>query len=179
MQTIIKKQIVFTTISIVALVFGPIAIQAQTSGSTGIVLNDVISIDSGAALGNAVDFEYRTAQDYNTAKSKTIENNLVVTSSKYFDVKVKANGNNFVNGSNVIPVNILKIKAVGGGTMVGLFNEITLSTKDQKLVWVAIQGAEKSLNIQYSISAENAARVLLGKPAGTYSQTVTYSTTTL
>ena len=104
---------------------------------------------------------------------------MVVTSSKYFDVKVKANGNNFVNGSNVIPVNILQIKAVDGGTMVGLFNEITLSTKDQKLVWVAIQGAEKSLNIQYSISAENAARVLLGKPAGTYSQTVTYSTTTL
>ena len=66
-----------------------------------------------------------------------------------------------------------------GGTMAGTLNDITLSTEDQVLVTNATLGAKKSLSIDYSISAENAQNVLLGKEAGTYTQKVTYTATAL
>jgi hypothetical protein len=62
---------------------------------------------------------------------------------------------------------------------VGTLNEVTLSTTDQVLVSNASLGNKHSLNIAYSISAENASRVLLGKPRGTYTQKITYTATAL
>jgi hypothetical protein len=61
---------------------------------------------------------------------------------------------------------------------VSTLNEVTLSTTDQLLVSNA---AWKCLNTEfdYSIPAEKASKVLLGKPAGTYTQTVTYTATAL
>ena len=60
-----------------------------------------------------------------------------------------------------------------------VFNQVTLPTADQVLVGNASSGAKQSLNIAYSISAEKASTVLLGKPSGTYTQTVTYTATAL
>ena len=176
-----KKQIIISALALGAFVLGTKNTQAQSATTTvNLILSDVISIDPGSvAVGGGVDFNYPTAADYNEAKNATVENSLIVTSSKNFDVKVKADGANFVNGTNLIPVNVLQIKAVTGGTMVGTFNEITLSTADQTLVDNATLGAQKSLSIDYSISAEKAQTVLLGKPAGTYTQNVTYTATAL
>ena len=177
-----KKQIIISALALGAFVLGTKNTQAQSATTTvNLILSDVISIDPGSvAVGGGVDFNYPTAADYNEAKNATVENSLIVTSSKNFVVKVKADGANFVNGTNSIPVNVLQIKAVtGGGSMVGTFKEITLSTADQVLVDNATLGAQKSLSIDYSISAEKAQTVLLGKPAGTYKQTVTYTATAL
>jgi hypothetical protein len=79
----------------------------------------------------------------------------------------------------MIPVDIVKVKAIPGGNLVSTLNEVTLSTTDQLLVSNAGLGTKQSLNIDYSISAEKASKVLLGKPAGTYTQTVTYTATAL
>ncbi len=175
-----KKQIVIAILAFGAFVLGTTNTQAQTATTTvNLILADVISIDSGAAVGGVVDFNYTTAADYNTAKSVTVAESLLITSSTNFDVKVKSNGVNFLNGSNSIPVNVLQIKAVSGGTMTGTFNTITLSNADQKLVAAADKGAKKSLSIEYSISADKASTVLLGKPVGTYTQTVTYTATAI
>ena len=181
-----KKQIIIAALTIGAFVLGTTNTQAQTGTNSNsakttvnLILADVISIDSGAAVGGVVDFNYTTSSDYNSAKNVTVAESLVITSSKNFDVKVKADGENFVNGTNVIPVNVLQVKAVTGGTMVGSLNTITLSAADQKLVGNATLGAKKSLSIDYSISAEKASTVLLGKPAGTYTQKVTYTATAL
>ena len=174
-----KKHIIIATLALGAFVLGTKNTQAQSnpvSTTVNIILSDVISIDEGSIASNGlVDFNYVTTTDYNTAKNVTVANSLIVTSSTNFDVKVKAGGSHFVSGNNSIPVNVLKIEAVEGGTMTGTYNAIILSTIDQKLVSIADKGAQKSLSIDYSISAEKAKTVLLGKEPGTYTQTVTYT----
>lgn len=152
----------------------------QASTSVNIILGDVISMDVGTvASGGTVDFNYVNATDYNSSKNVTVPNSLVIISSKNFDVKVKSDGANFVSGANVIPVDILQVKAMAGGSLTGTLNEVTLSPTDQVLVSNASSGAKQSLNIAYSIPAEKASKVLLGKPKGTYTQTVTYTATAL
>ena len=180
-----KKQIIIAAVALGAFVFGTTNVQAQDSNpistTVNIILSDVISIDEGSvASDGVVGFNYTTTTDYNSAKNVTVENSLIITSSKNFEVKVKAEGENFENGSNLIPVNVLQVKAVAGGTMdAASLNEVTLSDADQVLVNNATLGARKSLNIDYSISAEKAQTVLLGKEAGTYTQKVTYTATAL
>ena len=177
-----KKQIVIAALALGAFVLGTNTIHAQATASTtvNIILADVISIDAGSAATNGtVAFNYASSADYNTAKNQTIAESLIVTSSKNFDVKIKAEGSTFTNGTNFIPVDVLQVQAVTGGSIVGTFNTITLTTADQILVSNATKGAKKSLSIDYSISAEKASTVLLGKAPGTYTQQVTYTATAL
>ncbi len=184
-----KKQIIISALALGAFVLGTSNVQAQTSlpiGSTSnsvsttvnIKLSDVISIDSGAAVDGIVNFNYTTAAEYNTARNVPVPNSLVVTSSKDFDVKVKADGPDFVNGSNLIPVDVLQIKASAEGLATAAsFADITLSDADKVLITKAKLGAKRSFSIDYSISAEKAQTVLLGKPVGTYTAKVTYTAT--
>lgn len=179
-----KKQIFIVALSLVAIALGNHQAMAQNSEqvstSVNIILSDVIAMDIGSvASEGAVDFNYGNTNDYNSAKNVTVPNSLVIISSKNFDVNVKSEGTHFVSGTNVIPVDIIQVKAIPGGSLVGTLNEVTLSAHDQVLVSNASLGTKQSLNIAYSISAENASRVLLGKPQGTYTQRITYTATAL
>ncbi|MFY1047193.1 peptidoglycan-binding protein LysM [Chryseobacterium sp. GP-SGM7] len=179
-----KKQITIATLSLGVIALGSTKILAQNSAqvntSVNIILADIISMDVGtASSGDFVNFNYVNTADYNSSKNVTVPNSLVINSSKNFDVKVKSEGANFISGANAIPVNVLQVKAVPGGSVVGTMNEITLSTDDQVLVSNARLGAKQTLNIAYSISAEKASKILLGKPTGNYTQTVTYTATAL
>lgn len=179
-----KKQIFIAALSLGAIALGTKQVMAQNSGqmstSVNIILSDVIAMDIGSvASEGAVDFNYGNTNDYNSAKNVTVPNSLVIISSKNFDVKVKSEGTHFVSGANVIPVDILQVKAIPGGSLIGTLNEVTLSANDQVLVSNAGLGTKQSLNIAYSISAENASRILLGKPQGTYTQKITYTATAL
>lgn len=179
-----KKQIFIATLSLGAIVLGNNQVFAQNSDqvskSVNIILSDVIAMDIGSAASEgSVDFNYGSTKDYNSSKNVTVPNSLVIISSKNFDVKVKSEGSHFVSGANVIPVDILQVKAIPGGNLTGTMNEVTLSTTDQVLVSNAGLGAKQSLNIDYSISAEKASKVLLGKPQGTYTQKITYTATAL
>lgn len=179
-----KKQIFIIALSLGAITLGTHQVRAQNSEqvstSVNINLSDVIAMDVGSvASEGAVDFNYGSTKDYNSSKNVTVPNSLVIISSKNFDVKVKSEGAHFVSGANVIPVNVLQVKAIPGGSLVGTLNEVTLSTTDQVLVSNASLGTKQSLNIAYSISAENASKVLLGKPQGTYTQKITYTATAL
>jgi hypothetical protein len=181
---VMKKQIVIAALALGAIVLGTNTIQAQAttpSTTVNIKLADVISIDAGSVATNGiVGFNYATSTDYNSPQNVTVANSLIVTSSNNFNVKVKAEGANFMNGSNVIPVDVLQVKAVtAGGTMVGTFKTIALSAADQELVSNATLGAKKSLSIDYSISADKASTVLLGKEPGTYTQKVIYTATAI
>jgi len=179
-----KKQIVIAALFLGAIALGTNHALAQNSDqvstSVNIILADVIAMDVGTvASEGAVDFNYGSTKDYNSSKNVTVPNSLVIISSKNFDVKVKSEGANFVSGANVLPVDILQVKALAGGSLMGTLNEVTLSTTDQVLVSNASPGAKQSLNIAYSISAEKASKVLLGKPKGTYTQKITYTATAL
>lgn len=181
-----KKQIIIASLALGAIAFGTTNIHAVSPTATTTVninLNDVISIDAGSvAIGGLVEFNYVTAADYNTVTNAVVPNSLIVTSTKSFDIDVKANGANFENGSNVIPVDVLTIKPVSGGTttMTGTPANVVLSTTDQKLIQGADLGSAVVLEIDYEIPAsESSSSKILGKPAGTYTQTVTYTATAL
>ncbi|SHG09944.1 peptidoglycan-binding protein LysM, partial [Chryseobacterium vrystaatense] len=160
-------------------------VQAQNTTATttvNITLNDVISIDAGStAIGGVVAFNYVTAADYNSEKTVAQANALKVTSTKNFNVKVKAGGPTFVNGSNSIPVDVLTIKAAtAAGTMGGTKNDVVLSAGEKNLVANAPLGSALTLNLDYTIpAAKSSSSDILGKPAGTYTQTVTYTATAL
>ena len=184
-----KKQISFIVINIGAFILGVASIQAQNTTSSidsnpaqtvvNISLSDIISIDEGSAASQGiVDFSYVTTTDYNSTKNVLVPNSLVITSSKSFDVKVKADAENFISGSNFIPVDVILIKALSNGNLVGNLKEITLSTADQILLDNEPFGAQKSINIDYSISANKASTVLSGTAPGTYTQKITYTATT-
>lgn len=180
-----KKIITFITL---VLVLVSIKTQAQTqtnasnpaSTNVNIILSDFISIDgSSVANGGSVDFNYTTAGDYDLNRTVSVPNSLVVTSSENFNIIVKAEGENFVNGSSTIPVNVLRIKATTTGASISGQSGIELSNTDQTLVSSVGLGYKKSIGIDYTISAINAREHLLGKAAGTYTQIVTYTATAL
>ena len=179
------KQFVIAALTLGAIVLGTNNAKAQNTTATttvNITLNDVISIDAGStAIGNTVDFNYATAADYNSDQTITKANSLKVTSTKNFNVKVKAGGANFMNGTNLIPVNVLTIKAAtASGTMGGTKSAVVLSATDQTLVTNAPLGSALTLNLDYTIPAvKSSSSDILGKPAGTYTQTVTYTATAL
>jgi len=178
-----KKQLIIATLALGAIVFGTNNVQAQNKTATtavNIILNDVISIDAGSvANGGVVDFNYVTAADYNSDKSVNVPTSLKVTSTKNFDVKVKAEGSNFSDGTNNIPVDVMTIKAAGG-TVKGTQNTIVLSATDQVLIANAPLGSALTLDLDYTIpAAESSSSKILGKPAGKYTQNVTYTATAL
>ncbi|MBO6186718.1 MAG: peptidoglycan-binding protein LysM, partial [Chryseobacterium sp.] len=176
---------VIAALTLGAIVLGTNNAKAQNTTATttvNITLNDVISIDAGStAIGNTVDFNYATAADYNSDQTINKANSLKVTSTKNFNVKVKAGGANFMNGTNLIPVNVLTIKAAtASGTMGGTKSAVVLSATDQTLVTNAPLGSALTLNLDYTIPAvKSSSSDILGKPAGTYTQTVTYTATAL
>lgn len=179
-----KANIIIAVLLMATFILGSHKVKAQdseqVSAPVNIILGDVIAMELGTGASEAaLDFSYVNTEDYNSSKTVTVPNSLVVISSKNFDVKVKSEGANFVNGTNLIPVDVLQVKAIAGGSLAGTLNEVTLSKTDQVLVSNATLGAKQSLNIAYSISAEKASKVLLGKARGTYSQKVIYTATAL
>jgi len=179
------KQIAITALTFGVVICGTNNVQAQNTAATtavNITLNDVISIDAGStAIGGIVAFNYVTAADYNSDQTITKVNSLKVTSTKNFNVRVKAGGPHFVNGSNSIPVDVLTIKvAEAPGNMGGTKNDVVLSPGERTLVSNAPLGSALTLNLDYTIpAAKSSSPDILGKPAGTYTQTVTYTATTL
>lgn len=181
-----KKQVILSVFALGAILFGTINAQAQigpeVTTNVNLILEDVISFETGSvANGGAVDFTYSTPGDYNSTKTANVPTSLIVTSTKSFDIKAKANGENFTDGTNDIPVDVLTIRSLEGGTttMNGTHEEIELSTSDQNIISGADFGSELVLELEYEIPVQKSLDHILGKPAGTYTQTVTYTATAL
>lgn len=180
-----KKQIIIATLALGAFVVGTNNVNAQAEATTTVNINlaDVISIDAGSvAIGGLVAFNYLTAIDYNTDTTVNVPTSLVVTSTRNFDIDVKADGANFEKGGDLIPVDVLTIQPVAGGTttMTGTPTPVTLTTTNQKLIAGADLGTAQVLEIDYHIPATKSSSAdILGKPSGTYVQTVTYTATSL
>lgn len=146
-----------------------------------ITLVDVISIEPGsAAIGGSIDFLYENVIDYNSEKIATVPNSLIITFTKPFELKVKANGENFENGAYNIPVNVLTIKRNESSQITGVSNPIILSTRDQVLISGADRGSQLNLDLDYIIPQARSSSIdILGKPAGIYTQQITYTATAL
>lgn len=177
-----KREIIITAFTLAIMIIGANTALAQKATTTiNLVLADVISIEpSSAANGGTVDFLYENVNDYNSEKTTTIPNSLIITFTKPFDLKVRANGENFENGSNFIPVNVLTIKRNESSQITGNSSPIILSTQDQVLISSANSGSKLNLDLDYIIpQARSSSSDILGKPAGTYTQKVTYTATAL
>ena len=182
-----KRQIIIAVVALGAFVFGINNAQAQTtsiitgiptdpvSTTVNIKLKDVISIEQGAGDASEVNFYYNYTSDYNSLKTIDKTNSLIITSSRNFDVNVKAPTGIFTGPTETIPLNVLDIQAAG----VGIENQdaITLSIGDEKLVSNANKGAQISLDLSYSISAEKARAELLGMAPENYTTEVLYTAT--
>ena len=156
--------------------------QAQEATTTiNLILSDVLSIEPGsAASGGAIDFSFNTVEDYNSEKFTTVPNSLIITFSKAFEIRVKANGDNFESGSNSIPIDVLTIQRNQSSSLNGDSSPVVLSTEDQVLVNAADIGYGLKLDLDYIIPASKSSSPdILGKPAGTYTQTLTYTATAL
>lgn len=177
-----QRRFTLIIFSLTILIFGLNQACAQKATTTiNLVLTDVISIEPGsAANGGTVDFHYENVNDYNSEKTTTVPNSLIITFTKPFDLKVKANGENFENGSNFIPVNVLTIKRNESSQITGTSTPIVLSTQDQVLVSAAGRGSKLNLDLDYIIPQARSSSVdILGKPAGNYTQEITYTATAL
>lgn len=177
----LKTSIFSIVLSLASVLFMNDIHAQEAKTRVNIVLADVLSIDSGsAANGGNVDFHYETVADYNSEKTATVANSLIITFTKPFELKVKANGENFENGSNAIPVNVLTIKRNPSSNMTGTSSPVILSTEDQVLVSGIGHGSRLTLDLDYVIpQARSSSLDILGKPGGTYTQTVTYTATAL
>lgn len=178
-----KKQIILLTTLLLGALTATMAQVSPTSTTVNLILEDVIAFDNGSvAAGGQVDFNFITADDYNSGHSVDVPNSLIVTSTRNFDVHVKADDTSFTDGTNNIPVSVLKIKVItGGNTNASSTNipEVTLSNSDKLLAGDVTKGSKLVFDLNYSISALDASTVILGKPAGTYTQTVTYTATAI
>lgn len=174
-----KNLFIISTLALGLFFIGTNNAQAQNTGTTtvNLILSDVISLETSSAN---VNFVYDSAEAYNTDQEHTVEDNIKVTSNKNFDISVKANGANFTAGTNSIPVDVLDITAVAGGTMGGTPTTVNLSTTDQNINTNAELGSELTLDVNYKIPAtKSSSPAILGKPAASYTQEVIYTATAL
>lgn len=157
------------------------AMGQEASTTVNIVLADVFSIDSESnAIDGSVNFTYNSVEDYNSEQTVTIANSLVLTFSKPFDIKVRAEGPHFENGDHKIPVNVITIRPNSSSTVSGTFVPIELSNANQILVEGSALGSKLNLDIDYVIPQSKASSTdIIGKPAGTYKQIVIFSATAL
>ncbi|WP_158826070.1 hypothetical protein [Mucilaginibacter lacusdianchii] len=121
---------------------------------------------------STVDLSYKFANDYINGIYIDIPNHLAISKTTPFDVYVKASNNTLSMGGSTIPVGLITLSPTPD--VKRSFNAITLSATPQKLLSGAMPVIDKQLNVRFAISAENT-KQLLGKAAGDYATTITYS----
>lgn len=156
--------------------------QSTSVASTNvkITLSDFITAHDGngttasATPGSAAEvaFAYPDAASYTVDQTIAKAGHLKVTATKSFDVKVKANGTDFVNGSNTIPVNVMDVIATAPGS--GTATTVTLSNADQTIL-SGVNSGIKTIDVSYTIPFAKAQASILGKASGAYTQTVVYT----
>src|SRR3546814_10522097 len=99
-----------------------------------------MSIDPSSSIhSEAVNFQYRNEGDYNTNQTIVRDSYLIITATQTFDVKVKADGPNFIGegsaAGSLIPVNVLTVDATGNTNLSGAtISTINLSAENQNII---------------------------------------------
>lgn len=177
-----EKLSVLPLLFFIILGLGSAKISAQEATTTiNLILSDVILIEpSSEAKGGSVNFYYENENDYHSKKTSSVPNSLIITNSKPFDLKVKANGENFENGSDYIPVNVLTIKQSENSQVNGTASPVVLSAENQTLINDVGPSSQLNIDLDYIIpKAKSSSTDILGKPEGTYTQKVTYTVSAL
>lgn len=179
-RNLISSAILVTFLSI------SFSLKAQTPRSitTKISINlaDVVSISPNSNITTEpVSFQYKNESDYRQSKTIARDSYLIITATQTFDVKVRADGSNFIGegsaAGSFIPVNVLTVEVSSNTDLPGAtFSTINLSPADQNIITAAERGTEKHVTVKYIIpEAKSQSPDILGKPGGNYVQTLTYT----
>lgn len=141
---------------------------ANSSAVTTLTLNDVINISVIAGPGTP-NFTFSTIYDYTYGITHYNAVQITVSSTRNYNVTVKAATSNFTNGGyETMPVSILGVRPYGG------YSFITISTTDQTLFSNQSYTSGTTLYVDY-----NANPGISGYKAGTYSGNIIYTATQL
>ena len=176
-----NKVVLFLVVLFSLLLYSTSAMGQEASTTINIVLADVFSIDSeSVAINGNIDFTYNSVEDYNSEQTVTIANSLVLTFSKPFDIRVRADGPYFENGDHKIPVNVITIRPNESSTVTGTPIPVELSSSDQVLIESSSLGSKLHLDLDYIIPQSRASsNDILGKPAGNYTQIIVFTATAI
>ena len=150
--------------------FSATRLSAQSTGNATMTANltDVLQLTVNT---NAVNLNFATVADYNNGVTSAVNNQLTITSNRAYDLKIKTSGGDLVNGTNLIPVSNISAQTTGTGN--GTATPVAaLSITDQTLATAVPASMAKTISMQYSTAAANAAFL---KPAGAYVTTLTYT----
>lgn len=150
-----------------------ICTQAQ-SVTLNVNLTNVLSLTTAV---NATNINYTTVADYTNGVTADVTGQLVVSSNRNFDLKVKAAGDLTGPSSNTIAVNKVTVSITNTDLGVTPATGVALSTTDQALASNVPGVMSKSLNLRYVTPGGSDAAFF--KPGGTYTTTLTYTATAL
>jgi len=175
-----KKNLLTIAAVLTALVFANNEAKAQNSVlktvAVNVELKDVTAVGPEGPSGAAnVDFLYATASDYNNDKSVTIPNQFNVTSTKAYDILLRADKNfeGQTTSSQTLPLDILKVSARTSGT--GTFGASKIPTlTNEVFVENAAAALNQSFDVLYTIEKNE---TLLVAPKQKYTTNLIYSVT--
>lgn len=143
-------------------------------GNVTVTVN-VLDVISVTATVPAVVFNLSGSASYATNQTQTVTANLLVTSTRDWDLDVKSQTANFSFLTNNIPVNLLQVQVVSnhGGTNTGSVN---MSTTNQKLLDEATASLAGVVDVKYTLQTNTNASSF-NVPAGAYIATLVYTGT--
>ena len=157
---------------IIVLLFG-IRAQAQ-SVTLNVNLTNILSLTTSVAT---TDINYTTVADYTSGVTVNVAGQLVVSSNRNFDLKVKAAGDLTGPSSNTIAIGKVTVAITNTDLGVTPARGVALTTADQALASNVPGTMSKALNLRYSTPGGSDAAFF--KPGGTYTTTLTYTATAL
>lgn len=179
------KKSVFMAVAIASVAGLVNVAKAQTaqvaSVKVKVELKDVIGVGNNNTVAPGsleIGFLLETANDYSQDKVLEVPSQFTVTSSKAYDVVVKANAftGTDANGQTIaapISTDVLQVRAKAAGKA-SYGAAVALSTTDQTLVKDANAGINQLYDIQYTLTKTSD---LLAATKGTYTTNVIYSVT--
>ncbi len=175
-----KKLLQLGFVAIAAIMVTAYSSKAQTTAN--VTLNCVLSNISSITIGSSFQtttLTYATANDYNNGVTVNQTGALTAVSNQAYSVTVYAS-QDLKNGSNSIPVADVTITPSFTGTNSAITcSAKALATGSGNAVKVIASTAgtvSQAYNLQYS-TANASPSDFLGKPAGTYTSTLTYTIT--
>lgn len=161
------KKVIFS-IALAALVFFGGQAKAQLTGTAVLTatLTDVITVVSLSAPI----FLFTTADHYNNGLTVNETGTLVVSSNMPFDLSVQSATANLAFLTNEIPVSNFTVQVTNAGG--DAIDPVALSTTAQQIVNEGTAGILRALNLTYATAG---GADFIGKPAGAYVATLTYT----
>lgn len=115
---------------------------------------------------------FNTTANYKNGVTKQMPNHLKASSTVPYDVTVKASSSVLTSAAGgQIPVGVITIEGMPSETGI---TPVVLSALPQKIISSANPVIDRLINLQYRIPATQTSN-LVGKAAGTYTTTVTYT----